>query len=515
MMLCATDISIRFGGIQALKGVSVEIAPGQVVSVIGPNGSGKSTLFNAITGFVPLQTGVVTLDGRKIQDMKPHERVRLGISRTFQTPRINPEMTVLDAIKCGMAAIPASGLFGACLATPRQRREEREIEERAHEIISDLGLAKVRHSYMGELPMGTVRLIDVGRAAISQPKFILLDEPAAGLSHQEQDVLKAQIQRLAAAGVGVLLVEHNFRFVTELADHLAVLERGELIANGTPEEVRRRPEFINAYLGSLAETAEASEAEAIADSADDAQQAPVLTCRGMTARYGSIQVCFDVDLDVRRAEVVALLGANGAGKSSLLGALGGLVQSGGEVRLDGEVISTLPAHKRASKGIALVPEIRGNIFPTMSVDENIEIALRRLAGDERPRKEAEIIEMFPRLAERRQSEARMLSGGEQQMLAVAMALCQNPKVLLLDEPTQGLAPAVYDILEDTIHQVTAKGIGVILAEQNLGFAQRLADRVVVLAGGSVSFRGGRKELQDQDAVMRAYMGAEVQEVVNA
>src|SRR5690625_621513 len=253
MTLRATNISVRFGGIQALDGVSVEVQPGQVVSVIGPNGSGKSTLFNAITGFVTPDTGRVKLDGRELDQAKPHQRVRLGLVRTFQTPRIDPDITVFEALKCGLSTLPKGGLIRAALATPKNRRDERRIEEEAQRVVEELGLAHVKDMPMGELPMGMVRLVDVGRAAVCQPKFILLDEPAAGWSADEQDVLKAQIRRLATNGVGVLLVEHNFRFVMELAEHLTVLDQGKVIASGDPEQVSKQPEFIRAYLGSIGE----------------------------------------------------------------------------------------------------------------------------------------------------------------------------------------------------------------------------------------------------------------------
>jgi len=502
MKLEATDISVRFGGIKALDGVSVSVAPGQIAAVVGSNGSGKSTLFNAITGFAPIETGSVRLNGRDITALPAHRRVQLGLCRTFQTPRIDPEASVIEAMKSGGVVSLSSHLWDACLGTPRGRREAREIDQRAHAVLEELNLGDLAHHPMGELPMGTVRLIDVGRAVMGGPSFILLDEPAAGLSHAEQDALKAQIRRLASEGVGVLLVEHNFRFVSDLSDQMTVLENGRVLDHGTPAEVSRRPDFIRIYLGSTGADAPRAAHRPVAVP----DEAPLMRCKGLTAHYGRIQVCFGIDLDVPRSGVVALLGANGAGKSSLLGAIGGLVKSSGFIRMEGEEIHGLPAHRRAEKGVCFVPEIRGNIFPTLSVLENLEISQRRLAGDALATLQDELREMFPRLHERLASEARMLSGGEQQMLALAMALSQRPRVLLLDEPTQGLAPAVYDTLEDTIRRIVAHGIGVVLAEQNAAFAARLADHVVVLAEGEVSLRAAPEILSDRDRLMRAYLG---------
>lgn len=510
MTLSAHDVSVRFGGIQALDGVSVEVATGQIAAVVGSNGSGKSTLFNAIMGFTPMERGEINLDGAQINKLAPHRRVQIGLCRTFQTPRIDPESTVFDAVRSGGVVSLKTGLAAACLATPHGRSEATAIDTRVEKVLEELNLSHLAAAEMGELPMGTVRLIDVGRAVMGRPRFILLDEPAAGLSHVEQETLKTQIRRLASEGVGVLLVEHNFRFVADLCDHMTVLERGRVLDAGKPDEVSRRPEFIRIYLGSLGGTTRETTDTSAKPSTSVAAK-PIMECSGLSARHGRIQVCFDINLKVPAAGVVAVLGANGAGKSSLLGAIGGLVQSSGRIALDGEAIDALPAHRRSEKGVCLVPEIRGNIFPAMSVAENLEVVQHRLSGSALRETRDEIAAMFPRLQERMSSEARMLSGGEQQMLAIAMALSLKPRVLLLDEPTQGLAPAVYDTLEAAIRTIVGQGIGVLLAEQNAAFAARVADRVVVLADGRVSVETGRDILADRERLMRAYLGPEVEE----
>lgn len=231
-----------------------------------------------------------------------------------------------------------------------------------------------------------------------------------------------------------------------------------------------------------------------------------LCVRNLTAFYQRVQVLHGVDFDVGAGQVLALLGANGAGKSSLLGALAGLVSSRGSIRIMNRELAGVPAHVRAKSGIALVPEVRGNLFPAMTVEENIEVALRDLRKSDAAALQEEIHNMFPILQERANAQCGMLSGGEQQMLAVALALGRQPKVLLLDEPTQGLAPAVFDILQRAFDALKAKGLAIVLAEQNLPFAARCADDFVVLAGGRVSLRGKGAELQDQERLMAAYMG---------
>jgi branched-chain amino acid transport system ATP-binding protein len=231
-----------------------------------------------------------------------------------------------------------------------------------------------------------------------------------------------------------------------------------------------------------------------------------LQVENLTAAYGRVQVIHGVDLEAREGELLALLGPNGAGKSSLLGALAGLVRAQGSVRAGGKELTRVPAHVRARMGLALVPEVRGNLFQTMTVEENLQIALRELPHGERESLLREIHAMFPILQERAEALSGMLSGGEQQMLAVAVALGRRPQVLLFDEPTQGLAPTVFDVLLRVFSILKAKGIAVVLAEQNVGFAARCADRFLVLAGGRVTLRGDGRELDDQDRLMAAYMG---------
>ncbi len=231
-----------------------------------------------------------------------------------------------------------------------------------------------------------------------------------------------------------------------------------------------------------------------------------LSVSDLTASYQRVPVLHGIDFEAREGEVLALLGPNGAGKSSLLGALAGLVRAQGAVRVGERDLAGVPAHLRARMGLALVPEVRGNLFQTMTVEENLQIALRELDSDERQALREEIFAMFPILKERAHALSGMLSGGEQQMLAIAASLGRRPRVLLLDEPTQGLAPSVFDVLFRTFAILKSKGLAIVLAEQNLPFAARCADRFLVLAGGRVTLRGDGAELHDQERVMAAYLG---------
>jgi branched-chain amino acid transport system ATP-binding protein len=219
----------------------------------------------------------------------------------------------------------------------------------------------------------------------------------------------------------------------------------------------------------------------------------VLVCKDIHARYGRIEVCRSIDLAVGSGELVAILGPNGAGKSSFLGALSGLVQGEGTI------------HVRAQLGLAFVPETRGNIFPALTVEENLSLGLRMIRtelGSARDR----VFALFPILRERLQAAAGMLSGGEQQMLAIGMAVARQPRVLLLDEPTQGLAPAVQDVLRATIDRLRSEGLALLVAEQNVSFAASIADRFVLLVDGQVAMSGGQTELRRPDLLFSRFLG---------
>lgn len=246
------DITVRFGGVTAVNSVSLDLAPGRIVSVVGPNGSGKSTLFNAVSGLVPLAGGTVSIDGLAASDLSPSTRVSMGVARTFQTPRFDPGDDVTEAVLCGFYPRVRVGWLSSMLGLPSAQREETGLREACQKLLVDLGLHGVRDKRLGELSMGQVRLVDVARAVANEPKYLLLDEPAAGLSRDEQRALVAEVRRLAARGIGVLLVEHNFKLIRELADHAVVLDRGNMFLSGKPHEIEKDRAFIELYLGSTA-----------------------------------------------------------------------------------------------------------------------------------------------------------------------------------------------------------------------------------------------------------------------
>ncbi|HWK68127.1 MAG TPA: ATP-binding cassette domain-containing protein [Rhizobiaceae bacterium] len=249
MSIEVNDVTVRFGGVTALRDAELRLERGGILAVVGPNGSGKSTLFNAITGMVRPDSGSVVVDGERIDGLPAYKRISRGLARTFQTPRFDPRVTVEEAVLCGFYPTHRSGILNAMLRTAGAAREERSFHSRCDEILADLRLAEFRELQMSELPMGRVRLVEVARAVANDPKYILLDEPAAGLGRDEQRMVAHEVRRLAERNVGVLLVEHNFNLIRELAEHVIVLKDGRKLLEGKPEEIAQDRAFIDIYLG--------------------------------------------------------------------------------------------------------------------------------------------------------------------------------------------------------------------------------------------------------------------------
>jgi branched-chain amino acid transport system ATP-binding protein len=249
MSLSASGISIRFGGLVALNDVAVSVSPGEIVGLVGPNGAGKTTLFNCLTGVARPQQGRVQLEGQDISHLRLEHRVRMGIGRTFQTPRLDLAGSVADAVMLGFYPRLKQSILGACLPFSSARKTEEELSARARALIAEFRLAADPDSPAGELSLGHLRLLEVARALASEPKYLLLDEPAAGIDDVDRDLLAQAIRNAAARGLGVLLVEHNVGFVAELSHRMVALVQGEVVAAGRPADVVGDPQVVAAYLG--------------------------------------------------------------------------------------------------------------------------------------------------------------------------------------------------------------------------------------------------------------------------
>lgn len=251
-LLQARDVTLAFGGVRALSGVSFDVQPGSITAVIGPNGAGKTSLFNTISGFYRPAQGSITFKGQDITRIPAPQRAKMGLGRSFQNIALFRGMTVLDNIKLGRHAHLKTNVFDALLYLGRARREEaelrREVEER---IIDFLEIDHIRHAPVSALSYGLQKRVEMARALAMQPEILMLDEPVAGMNREEtEDMARFILDVRAEWGVTVLMVEHDMGMVMDLSDHVVVLNFGEVIARGTPAQVQADPEVARAYLGS-------------------------------------------------------------------------------------------------------------------------------------------------------------------------------------------------------------------------------------------------------------------------
>ncbi len=238
-----------FGGLRAIDDLNFRVAPGRIKSIIGPNGAGKTTLFNLLTGVLRPTAGIFAFTGRSMNGLKPHVIAGLGISRTFQNLELCGNMTALENVMIGRHSRTSSGIFTAGLRLPGMRREEKRIRETAMAELQFMGLEEKAGIEATSLPLGEQKMLEIARALATEPKLLLLDEPAAGLNIRETGMLSETIGKIRDRGITVMLVEHDMTLVMDISDEVLVLSQGKKIAEGVPREIQRNPEVIAAYLG--------------------------------------------------------------------------------------------------------------------------------------------------------------------------------------------------------------------------------------------------------------------------
>ncbi len=458
-----TDVGVRYGGVRALDGVSLRVAPGTILGLIGPNGAGKTTLINATTGFATLATGSIRLGEQRIDGLPPHRIARAGIARTYQNIRLFGTLDVRTNLAAG--AFARRGRLGDDAA--------RALLQRAG--VPDLAL----DATAATLPYGDQRRLEIARALAAAPAIVMLDEPRR---NDSRDRARRHRRATHRARHGARARGVRSRRRAELRHRpLAGHARGDRARSGRDRSVPRH----------------GVSGVAMSDA--------ILQVDGLRAGYGAIDVLHEVSIALGRGTLCAIVGANGAGKTTLLLAISAILKKrAGSVTLDGDDVTTLPPHALVRRGLLHVPEGR-RMLAQMSVDENLQVAaaVRGAAGF------ASIdglLTRFPILRTRRNVPAGSLSGGEQQMLAIARALAAGPKVLLLDEPSMGLAPKLVDEIFGIIASERAAGTSILLVEQNARRALALADHAYVLERGRITLSGSGAELLANSAVTAAYLG---------
>jgi branched-chain amino acid transport system ATP-binding protein len=530
--LACGNVTVKFGGLIAINDVDLEVAPGTIVGLVGPNGAGKTTLFGVLSGLLRPNRGRVWMDGEDVTTLRPQLRAARGLTRTFQHPELWGGLTVRDHLVLAYRARHAKQRVWADLFTIGSLRGPSAGEDQmVDELVELLGLGEVAARPALGLPLGVARLLELGRALAPSPTVLLLDEPSSGLDSSETEHFEQAVRRVSAErGISVLLVEHDVELVMRMCAKVYVLDFGVLIASGTPQEVRGNEVVRAAYLGEETPAIQAAEdaivpiAPAVAEDASSphisassapsdsapvaaasSASAPILTVLDLRVRYGDATALAGISFTVGAGRALAVLGANGAGKSTLARAVSGLVPPcGGSVVFAGHDIRRWPAHRIRDAGLVHLPEGRG-VFRNLTVHENLRMAAASLSGRQ-ARRDAidQALEIFPALADRRRRPASLLSGGEQQMLALSRALVTSPHLLVADEMSLGLAPKLVDRVFEGLERARTAGVAVIMIEQYVHRALAFADECLVLERGEVAWIGPAGAAGDE--ILRHYLG---------
>jgi ABC-type branched-subunit amino acid transport system ATPase component len=483
-VLTVDGIAKSFGGIKAVRGVGFAVKDRTLHALIGPNGAGKTTAFNLISGLFTPDTGKVLLAGREIGGLAPENITRAGIGRSFQITNLFAGLSIEENVRLA-SQVRDPKRFSLWTSAASLETVNRETAA----VLATMGLAGVEKAEAGSLSYGGQRLLDMAVALATRPRVLLLDEPLAGLAAAERDRVGRLIKQISA-DIPVLLVEHDIDRVFQLADHVTVMNDGQVLVDGSVDDARGSARVQEVYIGS------GSHALAAKVRTSAATEDVVLRLEGVNTLYGKSHILRDVTFDVRRNEIVALLGRNGAGKSTVLKTITGIAPpAAGRVMLDGLDLAGLPSATVTRRGISYVPQGRG-LFAGMSVAENMELGrLRRRNGAGMFWEEDKIFAFFPRIKERWRSPADYLSGGEQQMVAVARALSGDTRVLLLDEPFEGLAPSIVEELFEAFDKLRSE-ISILIVDHHLDLALALSDRTVALERGEVQHVGPSRALSE-------------------
>ena len=436
---------------------------------------------------VDLRQGVL-FEGHDITDLTPEARAQLGLARTFQVPQTFEGMSVLENV-----------MIGAFLRTSHRA----EAETKARAVLERVGMSRLADAPARSLGTPGRKRLEIARALATEPKVLLLDEAMAGLTQREVQLAIDLVRDIHRSGITLVIVEHIMEVIMSLASRVVVFHQGREIARGSPREVTGNPAVIEAYLGKRAAKAAAGHTpvELMGGPAD--MTAPLLKIEHLEVRYGDLIGVSDVSLEVPEGSVVALLGSNGGGKTTTLNAIAGLipVHSGiDQLSRRGDRRADRVCDRAQGAGA-----VAGRLAAVRAAERREQSVARRDAAA-RQSAYAELLErvyeIFPKLAERRSQRAGTMSGGERQMLAVGRALMSDPKLLMLDEPSLGLAPAVVESMYETFGRLHREGLTILLAEQSIELALEVSDFATVLQVGKSVLSGTAAALREDPQVQK-------------
>jgi branched-chain amino acid transport system ATP-binding protein len=483
-VLIARELAKSFGGIRAVANAEIIVEDRTLHALIGPNGAGKTTAFNLLSGMFPPDAGFITAAGQPVTGLKPEDITRAGVGRSFQITNLFGGLSVQENMRLAVQARNAKRFAWWAAA-----EDIAEINSETTAFMSYLGLSGIERAEAASLSYGGQRLLDMGLALATAPHILLLDEPLAGLAAAERTRVAALVKSISKH-IPVLLVEHDIDRVFQIADVVTVMNEGTVLVHGSVDDARDNAKVREIYIGS-------GTAHTFTEAPPSAAGATtLLSVEKVDTFYGKSHILNGVSLDVSEHEIVALLGRNGAGKSTLLKSLIGIAPpENGSITLAGDQIARHSSAEIARRGIGYVPQGRA-LFAGMTVADNLALGrLKRQTGVGVHWDDERIVWVFPRLAQRWYTPADYLSGGEQQMVAVARALAGDVRLLLLDEPFEGLSPAITEELFEAFNRLRYE-VAMVIVDHHLDLALALSDRTVILERGSVTWTGQSSLLRD-------------------
>lgn len=490
-LLQLTAVTKSFGAVRALKGVSFDLRAGEVHALLGENGAGKSTLIKVITGAHPPEGGTIHLQGQHVAQLTPAAARRLGIACIYQQPALFPDLTVAENIALRLE--PATA--GRCVDWPARRT-------RAAQLLERLGAAISPDAEARSLSMPQQQLVEIACALGAGARIVIMDEPTASLTHQEQQLLFAVVRDLRQNGAGVIYISHRLEEIFALADRVTVLRDGESVGTSQVTEMNEAA-LIRLMVG--------REVSSIFPPVESKPGAVVLSLKNLGCAAGGVH---HVTLDVRAGEVVGLAGLVGAGRTELARILFGLTPAdAGEITLHGRRVAIMSPPEAVALGIAYLPEDRRRhgIILEMPIAHNLTMAIHRRLfpggwlrfGAERALAQGFIRDLAVK-AGGPEAPGSSLSGGNQQKVSLARWLATKPKLLILDEPTQGVDVGAKSEIHRIIRRLAQEGLAVLLISSDLPEVLGLSDRIAVMRGGAIAAMfPGRSRAHD---VMSAALG---------